>query len=103
MSLKKNKTTNLSNFTPKGKLGVLFAQARAFNQLNDQLSVLLPEAFKTLSLCTLKDGVATFVTHNQAVAFRAQKQQNTLLDIVKNLDDLSSVQKIVVKVDLVEY
>ena len=103
MSLKKNKTTNLSNFTPKGKLGALFAQARAFNRLNDQLSTLLPEAFKTLSLCALKDEVATFVTHNQAVAFRAQKQQNTLLDIVKNLDDLSSVQKIVVKVDLVEY
>jgi hypothetical protein len=102
MSLKKN-TTNLSNFTPKGKLGVLFAKARAFNQLNDQLSALLPEAFKTLSLCALKDGTATFVTNNQAVAFRAQKQHNVLLDIVKNLEDLSGVQKIIIKVDLQEY
>jgi hypothetical protein len=64
---------------------------------------LLPEAFKTLSLCTLKDGVATFVTHNQAVAFRAQKQQDFLLGIIKNLDALSSVQKIIIKVDLTEY
>ncbi len=81
----------------------MFAQARAFNQLNDQLSTLLPEAFKALSLCALKDGAATFVTNNQAVAFRAQKQHNVLLDIVKNLEDLSGVQKIIIKVDLQEY
>ncbi len=103
MSLKKNNTTNLSNFTPEGKLGVLFAQARMFNQLNDQLSTLLPETFKALSLCALKDGTATFVTNNQAVAFRAQKQHNILLDIVKNLEDLSGIQKIIIKVDLQEY
>jgi hypothetical protein len=103
MSSEKNNTTNLSNFTPKGKLGVLFVQARMFNQLNDQLSTLLPEAFKTLSLCALKDHTATFVTHNQAVAFRAQKQQGVLLDILKDLDTLSSVQKIIIKVDLTEY
>ncbi|SFV83996.1 hypothetical protein MNB_SUP05-9-881 [hydrothermal vent metagenome] len=103
MSSEKNNTTNLSNFTPKGKLGVLFVQARMFNRLNDQLSTLLPEAFKTLSLCALKDNTATFVTHNQAVAFRAQKQQGVLLDILKNLDTLSSVQKIIIKVDLTEY
>jgi hypothetical protein len=103
MYSKKNNTTNLSNFTPKGKLGALFAQARMFNRLNDQLSTLLPDAFKTLSLCALKDNTATFVTHNQAVAFRAQKQQDTLLDILKNLDALSNIQKIIIKVDLTEY
>ena len=103
MSSKKNNTTNTSNFTPKGKLGALFTQARMFNQLNDQLSTLLPSAFKTLSLCTLKDNTATFVTHNQAVAFRAQKQQSTLLDILKNIDALSNIQKIIIKVDLKEY
>lgn len=81
----------------------MFAQARAFNQLNDQLSTLLPEAFKALSLCALKDDTATFVTNNQAVAFRAQKQHNVLLGIVKNLEDLSGVQKIIIKVDLQEY
>ncbi len=103
MSSKKNNMTNTSNFTPKGDLGALFAQARMFNQLNDQLSTLLPDAFKTLSLCTLKDNTATFVTHNQAVAFRAQKQQDALLDILKNLDTLSSIQKIIIKVDLTEH
>ncbi|RUM78698.1 MAG: hypothetical protein DSZ16_01635 [Candidatus Thioglobus sp.] len=103
MSSKKNNTTNTSNFTPKGRLGALFAQARMFNQLNDQLSTLLPDAFKTLSLCTLKDNTATFVTHNQAVAFRAQKQQDTLLDIIRSLGALSNIQIIIIKVDLTEH
>ncbi len=103
MSSKKNNTTNTSNFTPKGRLGALFAQARMFNQLNDQLSTLLPDAFKTLSLCTLKDNTATFVTQNQAVAFRAQKQQDTLLDIIRSLDALSNIQTIIIKVDLTEH
>ena len=103
MSSKKNNTTNTSNFTPKGRLGALFAQARMFNQLNDQLSTLLPDAFKMLSLCTLKDNTATFVTHNQAVAFRAQKQQDTLLDIIRSLGALSNIQIIIIKVDLTEH
>jgi len=103
MSSKKNNTAGLSNFTPKGKLGALFAQARMFNQLNDQLSTLLPGAFKTLSLCALKDNTATFVTHDQSVAFRAQKQHDVLLDTLKNLDALSKVQKVIIKVDLKEY
>ena len=81
----------------------MFAQARMLNQLNDQLSTLLPDTFKTLSLCTLKDNTATFVTQNQAVAFRAQKQQDTLLDILKSLDALSNIQKIIIKVDLTEH
>lgn len=81
----------------------MFAQARMFNQLNDQLSTLLPDAFKTLSLCTLKDNTATFVTQNQAVAFRAQKQQDTLLDIIRSLDALSNIQTIIIKVDLTEH
>jgi hypothetical protein len=103
MSSKKSNTTNLSNFTPEGKLGALFVQARMFNRLNDQLSTLLPGAFKALSLCALKDNTATFVTHDQSVAFRAQKHHDILLDALKNLDTLSNVQKVIIKVDLKEY
>ena len=103
MSSKKNNMTNTSNFTPKGDLGALFAQAGVFNQLNDQLSTLLPDTFKTLSLCTLKDNTATFVTHNQAVAFRAQKQQEILLDVIRSLETLSNIQIIIIKVDLTEH
>ncbi len=103
MSSKKNNTTNLSNFEPKGKLGALFAQARMFNQLNDQLFEILPEDLKKLSLCALKDNTATFVTHDQALAFRAQKQHNLLLDALKNFEALSNTQKVVIKVDLQEY
>ncbi|HIM58015.1 MAG TPA: hypothetical protein EYJ00_01650 [Gammaproteobacteria bacterium] len=103
MPSSKNQTANLTNFKPKGKLGVLFAQARVFNYLNDRLSTLLPPAFVSLSLCAIKGNTATFVTHDQAVAFRAQKQQATLLAAIKPLDALSQIQKIVIKLDLKEY
>ncbi len=103
MPSSKNQTTNLANFKPKGKLGALFAQARAFNCLNDQLSTLLPQAFVSLSLCVIKDNTATFVTHDQAVAFCAQKQHDVLLAAIKHLDALSQIQKIVIKLDLKEY
>ena len=98
-----DKPINLANFNPKGKLGLLFAQARAFNNLNDQLSEFLPDAFKTLSLCAIKGRTATFVTHNQSVAFRAQKQHEMLLGVLKKLDALADIQEIVIKVDLKEY
>jgi hypothetical protein len=58
------KITNLSKFIPKGALGQLFQQARALNHLNEQLSEHLPEQFALLSLCTIKDNTATFVTDN---------------------------------------
>ncbi len=103
MPSKKDNTTNLSNFRPKGKLGALFAQAKTFNQLNDQLFETLPEDLKKLSLCALKNNTATFVTHDQAVAFRAQKQHDLLLNILKDFEALSNTQKVVIKVDLKEY
>ncbi len=103
MASKKNNTTNLSNFEPKGKLGALFAQARMFNQLNDQLFERLPKDLKKLSLCALKDNTATFVTHDQALAFRAQKQHDLLLDILKDFEALSDTQKVIIKIDLKQY
>ena len=103
MSSKKNTSTNLSSFVPDGKLGMLFVKAKMFNQLNDQLLGVLPKDLKKLSLCALKDNTATFVTHDQAVAFRAQKQHDLLLDILKDFDVLSQTQKVIIKVDLKEY
>jgi len=88
---------------PKGQLGKLFVKAKMFNQLNDQLTGALPKDLKKLSLCALKDNTATFVTHDQAVAFRAQKQHNLLLAILKDFDALSQTQKVIIKVDLKEY
>jgi len=99
----KNNTTNLSSFVPEGKLGALLVKAKMFNQLNDQLLDVLPKDLKKLSLCALEDNTATFVTQDQAVAFRAQRQHDLLLSILKDFDILSKTQKVIIKVDLKEY
>lgn len=91
---------NLSNFTPKGALGQLFTQARALNHLNEELSKYLPEQFKSLSLCVVNDDVATFITHNQALAFRAQKQNTILLNALRQIESLRHIEKVIIKVNL---
>ncbi|WP_291931881.1 hypothetical protein [Candidatus Thioglobus sp.] len=96
-------TTNLANFIPKGELGQLFVKARAYNLINNKLISLLPSPLKTLSLCVVEDNVATLVTSNQAVAFRAQKQCSELLSIIQTLEGLSHIQKITIKVNFKEY
>ncbi|HIG89094.1 hypothetical protein [Candidatus Thioglobus sp.] len=92
-------TTNLANFSPKGKLGQLFAKGRAYNHINSQLEELLPDSLKALSLCVVNNNTATFITNNQAVAFRAQKQCSELVTILQRLDGLSHIQEIRIKVD----
>ncbi|AYQ55788.1 hypothetical protein BTHERMOSOX_1469 [Bathymodiolus thermophilus thioautotrophic gill symbiont] len=97
------KITNLAGFTPQGALGQMFARARALNELNQQLSAYLPEAFKSLSLCTIDNNTATFVTHNQALAFRVQKQPDVLLNALKQVALHTKIEKVIVKIDLHEY
>ena len=97
------KITNLANFTPQGALGQMFARARTLNELNEQLSGYLPKSFKSLSLCAIDNNTATFVTDNQALTFRAQKQADTLLDALKQVAPLTQIEKVVVKVVLKEY
>jgi hypothetical protein len=94
---------NLANFNPKGLTGQMFAKARLLNQINEQLSQQLPTQFKSLSLSAVDEGVATFVTHNQALAFRAQKQSAALLNVITKMESLASIQKVVIKIDLKEY
>ncbi|CAC9563846.1 hypothetical protein [uncultured Gammaproteobacteria bacterium] len=97
------KITNLAGFTPQGALGQMFAQARALNALNQQLSEHLPETFKSLSLCAINDNTATFVTNNQALAFRVQKQPDILLNALKQMASLTTIEKVIVKISLKEY
>ncbi len=96
-------TKNLANFAPKGRLGQLFAKGRAYNRINNQLSTLLPPSLKSLSLCMIDDETATFITNNQALAFRGQKQSKDLLSILRTLEGLSHIQKVKIKVDIKEY
>ncbi len=94
------KITNLANFTPKGALGQMFTHARALSELNEQLVKHLPESFQSLSLCALNKDTATFVTNNQALVFRAQKQPDMLLNILRKIESLAQIKKVVVKVNL---
>lgn len=94
------KITNLANFTPKGALGRMFAHARALNELNQQVAKYLPESFQSLSLCAINKDTATFITHNQALAFRAQKQPDVLLNTLKQIESLAQIKKVVVKISL---
>lgn len=93
-------TTNLADFNPTGKLGLLFARAKMFNHYNDQLSKTLPDGLKSLSLCVIEGDLATFVADNQASAFVAQKQHKTLLSALQKIDGLAKIRKIAVKVSI---
>lgn len=97
------KITNLANFTPQGALGQAFVQARMLNELNQQLAQHLPESLKSLLLCAIDKNTATFVANNQALVFRAQSQPDVLLNALKQIESLTQIKKVVVKVSLQEY
>lgn len=97
------KITNLANFTPQGALGQAFVQARALNKLNEQLLEYLPESLKSLFLCAIDEDTAAFVANNQALAFRAQRQPDVLLNALRQIESLRHIKKVVVKVNLQEY
>ncbi len=91
-------TTNLAAFSPKGQLGKLFAQAKIYNQINEQLNQELPSTLKTLELCLIKNNIATLITSNPAVAFRAKQQLNELTTIVQSACLSIQIKQIEIKV-----
>ncbi len=92
-------TINTTNYNPKGGLGKLLAKAKAHNHFDSQLQPLLADQFKDIHLCLIKDNVATFIVSNASAAFRANKQRSKLLGIVKQIDKLSTIEKVVVKLN----
>jgi hypothetical protein len=54
-------------------------------------------------LCAINDNTATFVTNNQALAFRVQKQPDVLLNALKQMASLTTIEKVIVKISLKEY
>lgn len=91
-------TTNLSTFSPKGQLGKLFAQAKVYNRINKQLKQKLPDTLKTLELCLIENNIATLITNNPAVAFRAKQQLDVLTSIVQSICPNISINQIKIKV-----
>ena len=96
----KDKTTaNLTNFKPSGSLGELFEKAKMHNHFNSLLQNLLPSQFKGITLCLVSEKKVTLLAPNPSVAYRAEKQRSTLLAIIQQIDGLSLIKTVSIKID----
>ena len=96
----KDKTTaNLTNFKPSGGLGELFEKAKMHNHFNSLLQDLLPSQFKGITLCLVEDQNVTLLAPNPSIAYRAEKQQLALLAIIQQIDGLTLVKTVSIKLD----
>tara|TARA_B110000003_G_scaffold49729_1_gene48609 strand:- start:28 stop:336 length:309 start_codon:yes stop_codon:yes gene_type:complete len=90
---------NLTNFSPESSLGLLFKKAKSHNHFNALLMKDLPRELAGLSLCLIKDKKAFLTAKNSSVAFRAKKQKNKLLSIIKKIDGLADIEILSIIVD----
>ena len=96
----KDKTTaNLTNFKPRGNLGELFEKAKMHNHYNSLLQGLLPPQFKGIALCLVEEQKVTLLAPNPSVAYRAEKQRPELLAIIQQIDGLSLIKTVSIKLD----
>ena len=96
----KDKTTaNLTNFKPCGSLGELFEKAKMHNHFNSLLQDLLPTQFKGITLCLVNEKKVTLLAPNPSVAYRAEKQRRALLAIIQQIDGLSLIKAVSIKLD----
>jgi hypothetical protein len=97
--MKDKTTTNLTNFKPSGGLGELFEKSKLHNHFNSLLQVLLPPQFKGITLCLVKEQKVTLLAPNPSIAYRAEKQRPALLVIVQQIDGLSFIKTVSIKLD----
>ena len=97
--MKDKTTTNLTNFKPSGDLGELFEKAKLHNHFNSLLQGLLPPQFKGITLCLVKEQKVTLLAPNPSIAYRANKQRPALLAIIQQIDGLSSIKIVSIKLD----
>ena len=96
----KDKTTaNLTNFKPSGGLGELFEKAKKHNHFDSLLQDLLPSQFKGITLCLGKDQNVTLLAPNSSIAYRAEKQQLALLAIIQQIEGLTLIKTVSIKLD----
>ena len=96
----KDKTTaNLTNFKPRGNLGELFEKAKMHNHYNSLLQDLLPPQFKGITLCLVKEQNVTLLAPNPSIAYRAEKQQPALLAIIQQIEGLTLIKTVSIKLD----
>jgi hypothetical protein len=97
--MKDKTTTNLTNFKPSGDLGELFEKAKLHNHFNSLLQGLLPPQFKGITLCLVKEQKVTLLAPNPSIAYRAEKQRPALLVIIQQIDGLSFIKTVSIKLD----
>ena len=90
---------NPGNFNPSGNLGLLFEKAKSHNRFNAILKNELPHELAGLSLCLVEDNKVFLVAKTSSVAFRAKREKNKLLSIIKEIDGLAEIKSLSIKVD----
>lgn len=91
---------NLANFKAHGELGELLSKSRQISRFNQLVKPHLPEDLQALELCHYDDQTGTFITPNQALAFRAQQQQSALLNALIQVPELKNLTIVKIKVDI---
>jgi hypothetical protein len=77
----------------------MFEKAKLHNHLNSLLQGLLPPQFKGITLCLVKEQKVTLLAPNPSIAYRAEKQQLALLAIIQQIDGLTLVKTVSIKLD----
>ena len=97
--MKDKTTTNLTNFKPNGKLGELLVKAKLHNHFNYLLQDLLPPQFKGITLCLVKEEKVFLIAPSASIAYRAEKQRAALLAVIKQIEGLSLIKTVSIKLD----
>ena len=94
---------NPTNFKVGSNLSSLFEKAKEHNHLNTLIKSQFPEQFKGLNLCFLGSQGVTLLAKNSSIAFRAEKQKTNLLSLLKQIEGLTNIKSITIKVDKKNY
>ncbi len=86
---------NLSKYTPDGKLGGLFENAKKNNVVTQQIKSTFPKDLNTLEVCSISHETITLQAQNQSQGFKASQQKNDLL-VLLGFDPTSTTLKIII-------
>ena len=86
---------NLSKYTPDGKLGGLFENAKKNNVVTQQIKSTFPKDLNTLEVCSISHETITLQAQNQSQGFKASQQKNDLLELL-GLDPRTTNLKIII-------
>jgi len=94
---------NPTNFKVGSDLSTLFEKAKEHNHFNSLLKTQFSGQFKGLNLCFLSSQSVTLLAKNSSIAFRAEKQKTKLLSLIKQIEGLTDIKSITIKVDKKNY